>query len=106
MPKPSGKPTLNLEGGSVRMFGYKKRARNNDHRPDVPGRATKPTPSIDPIIVAMKLRRSSTGAAFGLAYSGLTGIGPTVGFGLAAGATGDSLAAASAFDIGPSLACA
>src|SRR5687768_1572729 len=81
------------------------RAAPSVHRLNVAASDVKPTPSEDPRITPrIKDRRSSsTGLGFGLAYSGLTGIGGTMRIGFSSRAAGlaGALRAASALVIGP-----
>ncbi len=88
------------------MLGNMNRAVPSVHKPNDTVSDVKPTPSALPNITSIMNRRrdgSSAALGFGLAYSGLTGIGGTIGrgFSLAAGLAAGALSAASAFDIGP-----
>src|SRR5436190_1444022 len=74
--KELGKPTLNLLGGSVRIFGNMNRTVPSVHSPRVAAIEVKPTPSAEPSSMFSTVRRSSSttglgGAAVAAAVAGL-----------------------------------
>src|SRR5262249_3082635 len=107
----SGVPTLNLLGGSRKIFGNMNRTVPSVQAAAVADRAVKPSASAD---IPNKNARRSAAASFaafaapGFAYAGFTGIGGTTiaSFAFAffaSAATGEAFACASAFVIGPGL---